>query len=249
MFLLPIPIERIGFMRIYSQMESRDVYSILMPTNEKYRSKYPHIHPVGAMFFVTFRLADSLPQNIINQLKASINPNQINEYEHSLDPSQQIRYNRIQQYYFNRFDYQLDEKPYGDCYLKDPKIAQIVIDKLRQFDSQYYKLIAYCIMPNHVHLLIDLSVQMKGHDHIPENYKQLHQILKRIKGATAVYANRHLNREGTFWQKDSYDRYMRNGHEISSVINYILENPVKAGLVKHRSEWPYSFYFADKMNE
>lgn len=133
---------------------------------------------------------------------------------------------------------QLDDKPYGECYLKKPEVAQIVKDKLHEFDGQFYKLMAYCIMPNHVHLLLDYSVQLKNED---DNYIELWKVLKRIKGGTAVVIYRLVGRTGAFWQRDRYDRVMRNGEETENVINYILDNPLKAGLVNRREDFAHSY--------
>ena len=149
-----------------------------------------------------------------------------------------MNYLKTQKYYFGKFDHQLDDKPYGECYLKKPEVAQIVKDKLHELDGQFYKLMAYCIMPNHVHLLLDFSVQLKNED---DNYVELWKVLKRIKGGTAVVINRLVGRTGAFWQRDSYDRVMRNGKEAENVINYILDNPLKAGLVKRREDFEHSY--------
>ena len=87
--------------------------------------------------------------------------------------------------------------------MKIPAIAQIIVDKLKELDGEKYNLLAYCIMPNHVHILIDTSVQLskKTSDLKPEdliNYYQLDKIMQLIKGSTAFTANRFLRRKGTF---------------------------------------------------
>ncbi|MEM8528674.1 MAG: hypothetical protein AAGG68_28830, partial [Bacteroidota bacterium] len=104
--------------------------------------------------------------------------------------------------------------------------------------------------PNHVHVLFDTSVQIvddKGFylNEVPENYIQLHQIMKLIKGSTAYFANKILGRKGKFWQKDSYDHYVRNEKEFWNIVNYILQNPVKAKLVAQWEDHPFT-YLADK---
>lgn len=131
--------------------------------------------------------------------------------------------------------------------LKKPAVAKIVSDKLHELDGNKYELIAYSIMPNHVHLLIDTTIQIIDDEgfyinEVPEDYYQLHQIMKLIKGSTAHAANKHLGRKGKFWQKDSYDRYVRNGKELWNIIQYILHNPVKAGLVAKPDDYPYNYF-------
>lgn len=114
-------------------------------------------------------------------------------------------------------------------------------------DRQYYDLHAYCIMPNHVHILIDTKQQLEQINNdfiadIPEGYVQLDKIMQLIKGSIARYANLALGRTGKFWQRDSYDHYIRNEKEWQNILAYILNNPVKAGLVKDWENWPYTFY-------
>ena len=117
-------------------------------------------------------------------------------------------------------------------------------------DGDKYDLITYCIMPNHVHVLMDFSRQIVDkegfyRDEIPENYTQLDKVMKLIKGGSAYEANKILGRRGTFWQKDSYDHYVRNEKEFYNIVNYILENPVKAKLVKNTENYQH-IYIADE---
>ncbi|MEZ5039582.1 MAG: hypothetical protein R2828_06810 [Saprospiraceae bacterium] len=76
---------------------------------------------------------------------------------------------------------------------------------------------------------------------IPEDYFQLYQIMKLIKGSTANAANKYLGRKGTFWQKDSYDHYVRNERAFWNIVNYILQNPVKANLVKNWADFQFTY--------
>ncbi len=84
-------------------------------------------------------------------------------------------------------------------------------------------------MPNHVHILIT-----------PNAAQELSDILHSIKSFTAHEANKLLDRTGQFWQRESFDRYIRNHKHYLNVINYIEKNPVKAGLCKTPSEWKFS---------
>jgi len=100
-------------------------------------------------------------------------------------------------------------------------------------------------MSNHVHLLIDTALQVpEDIDEILADdfqFTPLDRIMKRVKGPTAVYANRILDRGGQFWARESFDHYIRNERELTNVISYILMNPVKAGLVKNWEDWAFSF--------
>jgi putative transposase len=94
--------------------------------------------------------------------------------------------------------------------------------------------VCYSIMSNHVHLVIDTSIQLTDiHDdhQLEMQYKPLECIMKSIKGPSAWYANKYLKRSGQFWERESYDIYIRNEKMLNNVIIYTLENPVKVGLV------------------
>lgn len=94
-------------------------------------------------------------------------------------------------------------------------------------------------MPNHVHLLIKLKKRDKSRS--TESSYSLTKILKLIKGGTAFEANKTLERKGQLWQHESYDHFVRNDQEQEKIIRYILQNPVKARLVKHWEDWPWTF--------
>ena len=134
------------------------------------------------------------------------------------------------------YDHLLHEIKSGPMYMDDPQIMKIVKTEIERFDNDLYQLLAYSVMANHVHILIDTSIQLediKDYDELEMNYKQLDQIMKRIKGPSAWYANKHLQRNGKFWERESYDIYIRNEKMLNNVITYILENPVKAKMVEH----------------
>ena len=147
--------------------------------------------------------------------------------------------------YFARYDALLDAIGQGPDYLRQPAIAETVKEQLHRFDGEFYDLLAYCIMPNHVHILIDTSLQVPTDFDTADleslNFKPLDVIMKRIKGPSAVAANRLLGREGKFWQRESYDHFVRNERELNNIMRYILENPVKVGWVQHWEDWAFSY--------
>ncbi|MCB0553358.1 MAG: hypothetical protein KDD02_07385 [Phaeodactylibacter sp.] len=209
-----------------------------------YRQSLPHIQPLGASFFVTFRLKDSIPRAKLFQLRQ--------DYEESVariraegSPFQKelIEGERVR--LFTEYDNLLDAIQSGPHYLKQPEVAQLVKEEIHRFDGALYRLICYCIMSNHVHILIDTSIQipecLSFDDFEYMDFEPLQNIMKRIKGPTAIYANRILNRSGKFWQRESYDRYVRNEKEFWNIVAYILENPVKAKLTDDWRKFPHSY--------
>lgn len=118
---------------------------------------------------------------------------------------------------------------HGECWLRRPDIAALVEAALFHFDGQRYRLLAWCIMPNHVHALIETR----------EGFP-LADVLHSWKSFTSHQANKLLKRTGEFWQREYLDRYVRNAEHFEKVLAYIEENPVKAGLAKLKTEWPWS---------
>ncbi|MGH7142961.1 MAG: REP-associated tyrosine transposase [Planctomycetota bacterium] len=116
---------------------------------------------------------------------------------------------------------------YGACHLRCPEIAAIVRDSFNYFDGERYVLHAYVIMPNHVHVLVDVRAPY-----------ELSAIVRRWKSGTARSINRHLGRKGPLWKSDYWDRYIRDDAHYMDAVEYILQNPVKAGLVKEPTAWP-----------
>jgi REP element-mobilizing transposase RayT len=217
-----------------------------------YQNRLPHIAPLGATFFVTFRMADALPQKLVLALKTSleIETNQIQKEF----PGDKQRIRDARKRHFAGFDHQLDKNPYGACYLRKPEVAKIVIDKILEYDGSLFDLQAYTIMPNHVHVLFSMARQIfeKNENCLneaPEHYVQLDKVMHLIKGGSSILINQHLGRTGRFWFKDSYDHFVRKESEWLNIANYILRNPDKAGLVKHPGDWPFSFCQAELLDQ
>lgn len=200
-----------------------------------YRRNLPHIQPPGASFFVTFRLAGSLPASVQRTLQA-----EADEQERALSPISdraeraRKRYEALRQH-FGRWDDALDNESTGPHWLKDPRVAQVVADSIHHLDGRFYDLDSYCIISNHVHLLFTPLQNAHG------AYCSLAKILHSLKSYTAKRANRILAREGQFWQRESDDHIVRDPDEFMRIRRYILQNPVKVGLVARWVDWPYSY--------
>src|SRR5262249_55613866 len=118
---------------------------------------------------------------------------------------------------------------HGTCRLKDPRLADLTENALLHFDGQRYHLLAWCVMPNHVHVLVEMK------DGFP-----LPQILHSWKSFTSSEANKILGRAGDFWQREYHDRFIRDDDHYRNTVAYIENNPVKAGLVKAAEDWRHS---------
>jgi REP element-mobilizing transposase RayT len=117
----------------------------------------------------------------------------------------------------------------GCCWLGKPDVAHVVQQALLHFDGDRYRLLAWCVMPNHVHAMI---MMMEGHP--------LDRIVYSWKTFTARECNRLLGRSGSFWARDYYDRFIRNEAHLGQAAEYIENNPVKAGLVATPQGWSWS---------
>jgi len=171
-----------------------------------YASKnLPHFDSPGAQQFITFRLADSMPAERRAEWKAFLK--MTDELE---------KQRKIERYL---------DLSYGACHLRDPRVAELVQRSFWHRDGRDYRLLAWVIMPNHVHALVELW-------HLP-----LGELLKSWKGYTAKEVNKLLRREGTFWEGDYFDRYVRDEDHLRRVVRYIENNPVKAGLVRRKEDW------------
>lgn len=190
-----------------------------------YQRNLPRILPPGESVFITFRLAGSLPESVLEQLRA--------EYSAPIDTVElsEASYAR-QKRYFGKFDALLDRSVSGPMWLREPAVAKVVSEALWFFADRTYTLVCYCIMPNHVHLVVSLH----------EQGPVMMRALQSIKAHTARKANQLLGRTGQFWHRESYDHVVRNPTEMANIIAYTLENPVRAGLAATWSEWLHSYW-------
>ncbi|GIV55346.1 MAG: hypothetical protein KatS3mg040_0114 [Candidatus Kapaibacterium sp.] len=189
------------------------------PTHKGWHSRgfIPHLDEPDRVQFITFRLHDSVPAEVIIRWRDEL---RVADGVAADDPRMVELRRRIEAY---------EDAGKGMCYLRDERIAKVVQDALLHFDGERYRLLAWCIMPNHVHVLIET---LPGH--------RLSDIVHSWKSFTANEANRLLGRTGAFWQREYFDRFIRDETHLRATIEYIENNPVKAGLVRSASEWRFS---------
>ena len=206
-----------------------------------YRRNLPHIQPPGATFFVTFHLAGSLPRTVLQQWKAE--KCQLDGVE-DITVEQKQKHREWKQQWFQKFEKTLDNAQSGPLWLKDERIAKEVAESLHYRDGKVYCLDAYCIMANHVHVVFTpLAIKPAGEAQTNSlRYNTLASILQSLKGYTAWKANQLLGRSGAFWHHESYDHSVRNTSEWQRIVTYVLNNPVKAGLIKDWQKWRWSYY-------
>jgi len=145
------------------------------------------------------------------------------------------RANLESQRMFAKWDDALDTSNSSVRHLSDPRIADLVSESLHYRDNKVYELIAFCLMPNHMHVIFTPLEEGEG------SYHSLSKIMHSLKRHTAGEANLILKRSGAFWQHENYDHYARDEAELERIIKYVLHNPVKAGLVKEQADWKWTY--------
>jgi len=203
---------------------------------ESYRRNLPHIQPPGATFFVTFRLAGSLPQIVLarwNEERQWLA--HLERDNPSYHASVKLDFERR---WFTKFESLLDGATSGPVWLREDRIAAIVAESLHYRHRKKYRLDAFSIMPNHVHSVVKPLPILGGEEQV---YHSLASIMQSLKGYTAFKANRLLGREGEFWAHESYDHWIRDDVEWQRTVAYVLNNPLNAGYVDRWQDWKWSY--------
>jgi putative transposase len=193
---------------------------------EFYRRRLPHIQIAGSTYFVTFRLKDSLPKEVLDELAEE------SERIKKLPPDE---IDLVQRRWFGKFDDYLDKVLCGEAYLKNEQVADLLSEAIHYRDGKVYTLEAFTIMHNHGHVVCTPLKKENG------EFNSLTEIFQSLKRHTARKSNLILGRSGAFWQDDSYDHIVRDQAELERIVKYVLYNPVKADLVSDWKDWKWSY--------
>ena len=184
----------------------------------------PHWTCDNATYHVSFRLADAVPKSQTQQW--------LRERQSILDNAMRMRRDltpqeekKVRYLYSERIERYLDAG-HGECHLANPKAAETVANALRFFEGKRYRLHAWCVMPNHVHVIVE-----------PFEKESLSSIIHSWKSYTANECNKLLGLRGQFWQKDAYNHIIRTEKEYGFQIQYVWNNPEKAKLNNWRWRW------------
>ena len=200
-----------------------------------YRRHLPHCQPPGATLFITFRLAGSIPAEVLEQLLEESQRIEAMLAKISDPTERRQRACEEQHRLFGKWDKALDASQSGPFWLREQSIAALIAESLHYRNGKVYDLDAFCIMPNHIHLVCKPLPKTDG------PYHAISAIMHSLKSYTANEANRLLSRDGAFWQHESYDHAVRDDAEWRRIINYVLNNPVTAGLVSNHEDWKWSY--------
>lgn len=177
------------------------------------RGYLPHLDLPDLTQAITFRLADSLPNHVIAQWK-----------EELAESSNALREKTLRKKIAD-----FEDAGHGSCFLRDPNCAEMVQQALLHSDNKSYRLLEWCVMPNHVHVMI----------HTHQGFS-LGKIVGSWKSYSATQINAHLGRAGKVWAVDYHDRYIRDLEHYENAKSYVRKNPVKAGLCAKPEDFPWS---------
>jgi putative transposase len=197
--------------------------SSLVSTTRFTRSRLPHWEVEHGRYFVTVRCADSLPVNVVARLA------EIHRSISAIEPSC-AEFVRLQRQYFQTLEKYLDAGA-GEVPLRDERAARLLADAFAQPEHPEVTIPHFTIMPNHWHALIAP---------VGESTVDLHGFMGRLKGRMARAINLALGRRGPLWQREWFDRWIRNDAEWERCVDYIHRNPVKAGIVRDWREHPWT---------
>ncbi len=199
------------------------------------RGYLPHLDSPHVIQHITYRLADSLPRAVLEQMQAEV------EAAVCDDGKRQAELRRCIETYL--------DAGHGSCVLREPEVAACVVDTWHRFDGERYRLLEWVVMPNHCHVLIE-----------PFEGVPLGKIVLSWKNYTARFINEYKRRTGVrqsqqcqsqqsqsqrsrdssqVWQREYWDRFIRNERHFEAAKSYIAMNPVKAGLAANPEDWPW----------
>ena len=187
------------------------------------RGYLPHWEVDRAYYFITFRLVDSLPATVVDRLKEEYRAI-VRQVSGSGEPSLPEKL-EISRRFGDRLDTYLD-RGYGACRLRRPEVAKVVAEAIDFFDGDRYRLHAWSIMPNHVHVVFFL-----------ERGKDVARVMHSWKSFTGKEALRMIGGGRHFWQTEYFDRVVRDEADLADTTRYVLNNPARAGL----RDWPWTW--------
>ena len=197
-----------------------DIHSLAISSGEN----LPHWQCNGAIYHISFRLADSVPQSVRERWLRERECLIANVKQYGKEFLEEAE-RKAQYLYSEQIEKYLD-MGCGKCYLRKVEIAKLVANSFTRFDHVRYRLHAWCIMPNHVHVIVEA---MPTHD--------ISKVIHSWKSYTAHRANKVLGLSGAFWQRDAYNHIIRSRKEYCFQIQYTWNNPEKAKLKNWQWRW------------
>jgi len=180
-------------------------------------NRLPHWQQEGAVYFITFRLSDAVPSRLRNKWE--------DEQEAWRRVHPEPWNSEIEREFHKRFSGAIErwlDAGHGACLLRRRDCAEIVMETLHHFGGVRLVLMSDVVMPNHVHALF-----------VQNPAWPLEKLIRSWKGFTARRINALVGRSGGFWQRDYFDRLVRDEKHFVNCVRYIRRNPEKARLIQN----------------
>jgi len=208
------------------------------PTELIRRRNMPHWEVAGAPYFVTTCLEGSIPARGL--LDIAQHRDALGKRSRPAGMSEQAWSVQCWKLTFARMEQWLDREP-AVRHLADARLAGEVVDSLYHFAGERYDLLAFVVMPSHLHwVFLPLEGWVSSLGESAQVRTPRERIVHSLNRYTGRECNRLLERTGSFWQHESYDHWVRDVEELERIILYVEGNPVKAGLVASPEDWPFS---------
>ena len=219
------------------------------------RRRRPHLNPPDGTLFLTFRLSGSIPKSVGRAYKAKLHwmKDQLQRVQLLArdNPSEDVlswraKLEALNREWFLKTEEILHKANHGPTWMTNPEVADKVAENLKRLDGSAYRLDAYSIMSNHVHtifkpLLSNEEIILLDDDLLNVGeHPSLSKIMHSLKGRSARECNLLLQRTGSFWEHESFDHVIRDG-KFDKTMRYVLNNPVKVGLVSDWEDWRWNY--------
>jgi putative transposase len=195
------------------------------------RGYLPHYDAPNVIQHITYHLADSMAQAVLAEMRTELKTAVRDEKQRDIELRR-----RIEAYL---------DAGYGSCILREPAVAACIVNTWFHFDGDRYRLLEWVVMPNHCHVLIEQlegfplwKIVLSWKNYTARFINEYKRRMSRMESRTGV--RRSGDGEGQVWQRDYWDRFIRNERHLQVVREYIVMNPVKAGLVAAPEDWPWS---------
>ena len=226
-----------------------------MKKKEHYRHMLPHFQQPGQAYLITWNLKDAVPKKVLKRytqklenLKSQIadwnlyHPGTVDsaplikkcESKFTAPEIKELKkeYYSIRKKYIKAYDDLLDAERNPSINLSKPENTKIIINALNYWAGKKLTNYAFCIMPNHVHWVVELFEKDETGDPV-----YLQDILYSVKRFSSTQINKIENRKGALWQKESFETTIRDEKHLYYAVEYTLNNPVKAGWIEDWKDW------------
>lgn len=232
-----------------------------MSVDQVTRGSLPHWYHPGHAHFITYRLVNSIPASQLREWKTRRTELLDRGPPPGIDAAEYR--GRLHKQFFAEYDRYLDSHV-GQNWLANPQAAAIIRENLYHHHGVKYELLAWCVMSNHVHVVLQpfesaiapwrtlpasavgfiAEAGNVGHDvfsdEVADASSPLSSIMHSLKSYTANRVNELLGLSGPFWQRESYDHWIRTLDELERIVAYVIGNPVAAGLCREPRLWQFS---------